>query len=233
MSLYVTVSVDTPILKTASKHSPETTLSVTQQKMAPDGTVDITLQTRGGDVEQLEEGLDEDPTVDRWTAFGETGTDRLYQVYLNAYGSKVSTYNTWANEEAVFVSARPSENRWRETIRFHDRSGVEEYASFCDRLGLPFSLLRLRRASEDVNGLQYGLTEIQEQTLVTAFQHGYYAVPRDISLQELATSFDISHQALSERLRRGIGSLVQNTVVTMPLDQPSESGHAQAEVDYA
>jgi predicted DNA binding protein len=37
-------------------------------------------------------------------------------------------------------------------------------------------------------------------------------VPRSVTLQELAEEFDVSHQAISERLRRATNALVQDTL---------------------
>jgi predicted DNA binding protein len=47
------------------------------------------------------------------------------------------------------------------------------------------------------------LSEKQFQALSLAFDRGYFAVPRRITLENLADEVGVSHQALSERLRRG------------------------------
>ncbi len=47
-----------------------------------------------------------------------------------------------------------------------------------------------------------GLTAPQQEAIAEAYRQGYYDVPREISLEELANEFEISHQSLSERLRR-------------------------------
>jgi predicted DNA binding protein len=47
---------------------------------------------------------------------------------------------------------------------------------------------------------------------VEAVEEGYYSIPRGISTKELAEEFDISDQALTERLRRAIITLVTNTL---------------------
>ncbi|MFB6152690.1 MAG: helix-turn-helix domain-containing protein [Halodesulfurarchaeum sp.] len=46
------------------------------------------------------------------------------------------------------------------------------------------------------------LTEKQRDAMETAVRKGYYARPRKISLSELAEEFDISQQALAQRLAR-------------------------------
>jgi len=54
------------------------------------------------------------------------------------------------------------------------------------------------------SGPWYGLTPLQRDTLIQAVQGGYYSIPRGVSTQELAETFDISDQAVTERLRRAI-----------------------------
>ncbi len=49
-------------------------------------------------------------------------------------------------------------------------------------------------------------------SLIKAKEMGYYDVPRGISLSELADELGVSHQALSERLRRGHGRLIDRTL---------------------
>jgi predicted DNA binding protein len=60
---------------------------------------------------------------------------------------------------------------------------------------------------------RFGLTEQQEATLKSAYEHGYYSIPREQTLSESAEALDVSHQALSERLRRSHRSLVENAVI--------------------
>lgn len=62
-------------------------------------------------------------------------------------------------------------------------------------------------------GPWYGLTATQRETLTYAAEEGYYSLPRQISTKELADRFDVSDQAITERLRRGIATLVMNTLL--------------------
>lgn len=52
------------------------------------------------------------------------------------------------------------------------------------------------------------LTSAQRETLELAYEQGYYRIPRETSLMDLATELQISDQACSERLRRGIQRLL-------------------------
>nr|WP_136603007.1 helix-turn-helix domain-containing protein [Salinigranum halophilum] len=50
-------------------------------------------------------------------------------------------------------------------------------------------------------------------TLASAVRGGYYDIPRRMSTQDLADEFGISDQAVTERFRRSIASLVAHTLL--------------------
>ena len=62
-------------------------------------------------------------------------------------------------------------------------------------------------------GLWYGLTEAQRDALVLAVEGGYYSIPREMSTNDLGRALEISDQAVTERLRRAIATLTENTLV--------------------
>lgn len=49
---------------------------------------------------------------------------------------------------------------------------------------------------------------------VAAFDAGYFTVPRETTLTELADPLNKSPQAVLEQLRRGTGDLVKSTLIT-------------------
>lgn len=59
----------------------------------------------------------------------------------------------------------------------------------------------------------YGLTQAQRETLVRAYEAGYFEEPRGVTLAELAEQQDLLPGAVSGRLRRGLGQLLAQTVV--------------------
>jgi predicted DNA binding protein len=57
------------------------------------------------------------------------------------------------------------------------------------------------------------LTDRQYDTLLWALEQGYFNIPREVSAEELATQFDISDQAVTERIRRGITNVLTHILV--------------------
>ncbi len=110
-------------------------------------------------------------------------------------------------EGGTVLSASASNGTWLLTIRVVDRESV---SSFYDRLveqDVSPTIVRLYDLAEESHS-QCGLTPRQYETLVAAIDHGYFKIPREVSMQELSEELDISHQALSERLRRAYRALV-------------------------
>ena len=60
---------------------------------------------------------------------------------------------------------------------------------------------------------RFGLTDEQYEALTMACETGSVDVPRATDLDELAAELDISHQALSERFRRGTEMLIEEALL--------------------
>nr|WP_084383819.1 helix-turn-helix domain-containing protein [Halalkalicoccus paucihalophilus] len=68
------------------------------------------------------------------------------------------------------------------------------------------------RGERSKSGPWFGLTPIQRETLLLAIERGYYEIPRQCTTLKLAEELGVSDQAITERLRRAIVTLVSNTV---------------------
>lgn len=47
-----------------------------------------------------------------------------------------------------------------------------------------------------------------------ATQAGYFKVPKEVTLKELAEAQGVSHQAMSEQIRRGVHHLIEQSLIT-------------------
>jgi hypothetical protein len=68
---------------------------------------------------------------------------------------------------------------------------------------------RLRTVPDDRPEL---LTPVQRRTLVVAIEQGYFEIPRQSTLDDLAADLGVSKQAVSERLRRALGAVAVDAV---------------------
>lgn len=115
--------------------------------------------------------------------------------------------------EAHLLKATGTVDSWQFEFRFGTHEELSEFQEYCNDAGIDIDIDRLYSPGETPSEQRYGLTERQRETLVKAVDSGYYAIPRQTSTKELADEFGISDQAVTERLRRAIDSLVTNTLI--------------------
>jgi predicted DNA binding protein len=101
---------------------------------------------------------------------------------------------------------------------YPEREGLSATHEFCHAHNLSFDVESVREMDGQPAG-RYGLTTEQFEALTTAAQRGLFAVPREVTLEELAEEFDVTHQALSERIRRATGALVEDALLVGPVER--------------
>lgn len=156
----------------------------------------------GVDRDDVDAALEDDPTVDTYERLLENGDDEWF--YRLQYGEGVSSICCAVyTSGGTVLDAHVTESQWTLRLLFPDREGLSEAVSAIEDRDVHVDVRRMVEAGGD-DGLETtaALTEPQQEAIAEAYRQGYYDVPREISLEELANELDISHQALSERLRR-------------------------------
>ncbi|ATW87345.1 hypothetical protein halTADL_0541 [Halohasta litchfieldiae] len=127
--------------------------------------------------------------------------------------SVVDQIASYTNQGASILSATGTREGWRLRFRFANRDHFESFVEALNERNQSYSLLEL--IEPDKPRLSVGsLTPRQREALVAAWEHGYYNIPRETSGEEIAAELDISHQTLSELLRRGTEKLIKSQLVT-------------------
>lgn len=115
---------------------------------------------------------------------------------------------------------------WRQRRRFADSEAFEAYWSFW-RAEAGLTIHRLVESPAGDSGADgpqdpwESLSGPQREALATAFELGYFAVPRNATLAEVADALGVAPSACSERLRRGQRALV---AATMAASETGASG---------
>lgn len=216
MTLAATVRLDLPVLGSSLESVPGTTLSVEQRQRSRGGQSELVAAVSGEDLSAFEEGLDTDSTVSEWMSIGRDDDQGIYRIRLTRAATETVEFDDWSDGRAVFTEQRWTGDGWVLDGIFHDRSALRAFIDGCEKNGVPLELVRLADDPASLDRRRSGLTELQLETLRTAFEAGHFHVPRGASLGELSAEFDVSRQALSERLRRGVGTLVENTLRARP-----------------
>ncbi|WP_265111454.1 helix-turn-helix domain-containing protein [Halosolutus halophilus] len=163
------------------------------------------LWLAGASQSEIEDGLDEASAIGDFALISEDEDRWLYDIEFDP--ETLDIFEVVLEEDGTVLSASASNGTWLLSIRFTDREGVSSlYDRLVDQDVTP-TIVRLFDMTEESHS-QCGLTSRQYETLVAAIDHGYFEIPREVSMQELSEELDISHQALSERLRRAYRALV-------------------------
>jgi predicted DNA binding protein len=202
--LIVEVRTDSPVLEEALAHAPGATVSY--EELYP-GDFTFLFWVEGGDVTAFEKGLTADPTVTDVVQLTETRTRRLYRVTV-VDGGSVTTAPVWPELNISLLDLTGTHRGWDLRMRISDRDALGRYREACETRNIEFRFEAIYEEREGRTKATTRLTDIQRETLATARELGYYEIPREASLTDVANQCDVSSQAVSERLRRGTASLV-------------------------
>jgi hypothetical protein len=178
----------------------------------------VTVQD--GSPSAIERALTDAYDVGEWTVIGQAGETRRYQVLpalsleeqLGAHLDDLAGLEALATADAIIERIDVVSGGWRQTGWFVDRDAFSEFSSFWQR-NAAFRLHRLTRDGESEPPGD-GLTDRQHEALRIAYERGYFDIPRQASLEDIAEEIGVSPSSVSERLRRGQTQLIEETVAT-------------------
>ncbi|WP_122089836.1 helix-turn-helix domain-containing protein [Halalkalicoccus subterraneus] len=164
----------------------------------------------GNDGDRIKAALDRDESVENLELVSELDGEWLYRM---EWVDHIETLiQILVEEQGSILAAFGDESGWQLRVLFAERDALSRTYDYCQDAGLTIDIRSIYQLDDGREG-RFGLTDEQQDTLEIAYEHGYFDVPREITLTDLATEIGISHQALSERLRRGQKSVLKNTVI--------------------
>lgn len=175
------------------------------------------MWARGAGLDDLEASLAADPSVIDAEILEDVGDERLYR--MEWFDRVDVLLDMLTNEEATILDAHASNGAWNLRMLFPSRDHFNRTYGFCEDHGLSVDVGAIRDAEGEPTG-RFGLTGSQYEALATATRMGYYRVPRESTLEEVAGELGVTHQSLSERLRRGHETLIQDVLM---VESPPES----------
>lgn len=114
------------------------------------------------------------------------------------------------DNRARILEATGTADQWDFRLRFATHDDLSSFNMALTNAGIPVTLNRIYNPSlpDDESSLSVD----QRKLLRTAYREGYFEVPRRTTQTQLADSMEISDSAISQRLRRGIKTLVGQTL---------------------
>ncbi|OVE84191.1 helix-turn-helix domain-containing protein [Natronolimnobius baerhuensis] len=176
------------------------------------------VHVSGPDRHTVERALEDDPSVSVVACLsGETqstGASATRWLFRLEFGSEIKLFQEIvSSNNGAMLSARSHDNTWSLRLLYHDRKSVSASHALFEQYDYHVNVTRITEtdsADLDLDRLETPLTETQYETITMAHELGYFDVPRQVTLEELASELDISHQALSERLRRSHDALISS-----------------------
>lgn len=160
------------------------------------------------DAGAFDDALSQDPTVEDVQRCDSVDGRELYQVQVSE-GAGVVTYPTGVELGIVPFETVWEDGWWRLKAQFPRREHVAAAREWCAENGVDFELEGV--FSRETQTSDVGLTDEQRKVLDAALDLGYFEIPREASLADVAAALDISSQAVSERLRRAYRQLAAAT----------------------
>jgi len=209
-----TVTVSVPVEDFALAHAlvtvPEMTVEADRLAGHSRHWVMPCLWATGGDFDAFDAALDDDPTVDDVVATRAFDDEKYYQVDWSEDVKRL--VDAGLDAQGSLVHAQAADGVWHLAIRFAVREQFETFRDYLTDRDIAFRLENLTRSSSPQQFVG-GVTGPQRDALVAAVEAGYFAIPREATMAEVADELDISTQAASERIRRGVERFVETMLV--------------------
>lgn len=206
-----TVPSESFVLSTTLGAVPEMRVEV-ERVVAHDNSGSVTpyFWATGGNYTEFERALHDDPTIENVITLDELEGGHLYRAEWTKYVDSI--VYAISDVKATVLDATGQGDEWNVRMLFPSDSTLSDFHDYCATYDLSFELARVYNVNQQLVADRYGLTDEQRETLAQAHDRGYFDVPRDVTLGELADDIGVSHQAVSERLRRGLETLISNAL---------------------
>ncbi|MWV38758.1 helix-turn-helix domain-containing protein [Natrialba sp. INN-245] len=152
------------------------------------------------------------PTVNSVTEVDVFDDRTLFRIDWDA--SQDHLFQCILDHNGQILSATGAPEGWNFEIRFGDRGLLSQCQDCCEDAHITLKITRIYNPTDPEAGPWYGLSDPQREALLLAVRMGYYDIPRGCTTAELAGELGISDQAVTERLRRAIGTFGRHALLT-------------------
>jgi len=212
MTALLALEIDTEDFALGRITAGEEDIHILLDRVVPlgDGVIPF-FWAEGVDFESFERRVRAAPQVENLEALNRVDGSVLYRV---KWGGSVCTFTSILITSGATVLEAHGSSSWSFRLRFDNHAALRDFHALCRDADIDFEVINIAtEASPMRDDVRYNLTPLQHETLVTAIERGYFDIPRHITLEELSTKFDVSPQALSDRIRRA----VQEVLTSSPL----------------
>lgn len=214
MSVIAHLSVPPDEFKLAGTLADHDSLRIDIERLIPlDGGLAPSLWVTGLSVGRARQTLLRDDDVDRAEVIDHVEEAVLVRVWWA--DRRHALLETLVAVEATCFEAVARNGAWHLKLRFPSREALSGCYQECLDRDVTLTVNGIYDDARPEHGrAAETLSDRQYETLRTAFETGYFAIPREITLEELAERLDISDTATSQRIRRGLQALLDEELAT-------------------
>jgi predicted DNA binding protein len=185
-------------------------ITIDLERIVPLGDAIIPLfWVTNGDAEAIESTLLNSPHTEIARNLTDAGERVLYEVRWDLEINGIIQPLIDTNARVLEASGNAEE--WEFRLRFLAQDDLNEFNRTVTNKGIPVTLRHLYNPVPPEEQSQ--MSDNQHEVITEAYRHGYFDVPRGVTATDLADSFEVSDSAVSQRLRRGLSTLVRDTMI--------------------
>lgn len=198
------------------------TVSIRLERIVPlQSEIIPLLWVRNDDERAIEATLEQHPHTTIVQSFTMAPNEKLFEVRWDPDLNGI--VRAMVESETRLLEAEGTAKEWKFRLRFTSQEDLTAFNQTVTDAGIPITLRRLYNPT--MPGTNSELSDKQREAIEQAYHQGHFAVPRKSTVTELADRTGISDSAYSQRLRRGLETLVEETLLT------DETTSAHGELD--
>lgn len=173
----------------------------------------------GGDTDAFIAEVESEAEIEEIRLLADIGHAALFEATWTPDAGVIQGIRTL---HATIMVATGTSDEWYFQVRAENRERLLEFQQIFSNQDIPIQLERIYDLSEIVE-TERPLTDEQRETLIVAYEMGYFDQPRRVTQAELGEHFGISSQAVANRLQRGTRNLIRKSLLRSPTDHDRES----------
>ena len=174
----------------------------------------------GCDPDQFEDALRGDQTVREFKRIGTVADRTLYRIATKAFdATQPLVFPLFRENDITTIDTRRDADGLHLHARFPTRVALDAFIEAADQIAANTDLRRLyteKPQGPDGNHL----TERQREAVSLAYERGYFDVPKQVTLVELAEELNITPQTLSRHIRISVQKIIETVAVSGTDEQP-------------
>lgn len=210
MSIFAEFALPVTAFPPGGRLRAHTGVTIELERSIPMGSVTHYLWIVDEEYDPVVEDLRTDPSVESIEILDELDDRTLVRIHWE--GVETPVLELIEECGGLLAGATGTADGWSFTLRFPQQEALSTFFERCRERGIALDLQGINEAGFRETDEAHELTPAQREAVLTAFEAGYFDIPRQVTIAELAEQLGVSDQAVSERLRRGLAKFLTATL---------------------